>query len=230
MKNNQTRFLAVMVIALVVFSVIAFAVPFEKNGVFWVSFVFGVIAILAQAYVMKVAFGGAEDAKSKFYGFPIAKIGICYMLIQLVVSIAFMACAWIAPVWLAVVVDVVILGLAAVGLIASEATRDEVVRQDVKVATDTSCITSLRALSAALVGQCTDPEVKKEVSKIADELKYSDPVSKPELAEVETELKMKLSSLQTAIKSGNKDVIIDSCKDLSAKLVERNTLCKALKK
>lgn len=47
MKNRARSWVALGVI-LVVYSVVAFAPPFVKNGVFWLSYVFGVVAIAVQ--------------------------------------------------------------------------------------------------------------------------------------------------------------------------------------
>ena len=55
MKNRARSWVALGVI-LVVYSVIAFAPPFVKNGVFWLSYVFGVVAIAVQLYVMPVSY------------------------------------------------------------------------------------------------------------------------------------------------------------------------------
>ena len=69
------------VILLIVFSVITFVLPFKKNTLFWLSYAFGVFAILFQLYVLMKAFHGTESVRSRFYGFPIAKVGLIYMVI-----------------------------------------------------------------------------------------------------------------------------------------------------
>lgn len=45
MKKNQLRGIAVLGVLLLAFIVISFAAPFAKTGVFWVAFLFGIIAI-----------------------------------------------------------------------------------------------------------------------------------------------------------------------------------------
>lgn len=76
--------------------------PFAKNGVFWLAYVFGVIAIAAQIYVYPKAFEG-ESARSKFYGFPIAKLSTIYLIVQLILSILCMAISKVLPTWVPVV-------------------------------------------------------------------------------------------------------------------------------
>ena len=95
LTNNTKKGAVALVIVFVIFCVIAFAVPFAKNGVFWTGFIFGLIAILAQAPIWMIAFKGAESARSKFYGIPIARIGTIYLIVQLILSLAAMFLAWV---------------------------------------------------------------------------------------------------------------------------------------
>ena len=57
MTKNETRGILLMAILFVVFSAIAFVIPFSKNGVFWIAYLFGVLAILFQIYIFKSSFG-----------------------------------------------------------------------------------------------------------------------------------------------------------------------------
>ena len=56
MKKNEIRAIAFVLIVLIAFNVVVFALPFVMNGVFWVSYIFGMLAILLQLPVMKIAF------------------------------------------------------------------------------------------------------------------------------------------------------------------------------
>ena len=67
MGKNEIRGYFVDVILLIVFSVIAFVAPFAKTGVFWMAYLFVVIAIASQIYVFQISFDQGEDVKSKFY-------------------------------------------------------------------------------------------------------------------------------------------------------------------
>lgn len=230
MTKNQKRILAVIVIMLIVFSVIAFALPFKKNAVFLLSYLFGVLAIGIQLYVLKVAFAGADTVKSKFYGFPIARIGAIYMAVQILFSVTFMALAAIAPAWLVILSGVLGFAAAAIGFIGADAMRDEVERQDVKLKADTSCMMTLRSKVYSLVDRCEDAEAKKALASLADEFRYSDPVSEEALITIEYELEKAVSSLQGAVSSGDSNQIKVSCKNISTLLSERNRLCKLSKK
>ena len=230
MTKNQKRTLIVLAIVLIVFSVLTFALPFKMNGLFWLSYLTGVFAIAIQLYVLRIAFSGAESVKSKVYGYPVARIGILYMAAQLVLSLVFMALAAIAPIWIAVVLYVLLFAAAAIGFIGADATRDEVERQEVKVETDTTCMTKLRSQVYPLAGRCADAEAKAALSELADEFRYSDPVSSDALKTIETELETAVAQLQEVVATGDAGEISNACKKVKELLAERNRLCKLNKK
>jgi hypothetical protein len=226
MEKSQIRIGAILLIILIVFSVIAFVVPFSNTTVFWVSYVMGVLSLLVLGYTLFSMFGKEKTVQSKFYGFPIARIAWVYCITQLALSLLFMILADKVPTWLPVVIYVILFAAAAIGLIGADAVRDEIVRQDEKLKTDISCMTTLRSIVYPLADQCADPNAKKALQKLAEDFRYSDPVSSEALKPVESELQILVSELQTAVSSRNVTQIMSLCSRISNVLTERNRLCK----
>ena len=227
--NNTTKKGAVaLLITLVIFVLIAFLVPFPRNGVFWTGFIFGMIAILAQALIWSIAFKGAESARSKFYGVPIARIGTIYLIVQLILSLIAMFLAWVPaiPAWPFIIVSLLLLAAAALGTIATDITREEIVRQDVQIKRDVSKMRELQSLGNSLVRQCDDAAAKAELQKLSDALRFSDPVSSNATVESETELKQLMEELQNAMLDGDTSGISGLCKQAQNVLAERNRICK----
>ena len=227
MSKNKIRVIAFAAIALVVFNVIAFVIPIPKSAVFWVAYIFGMLAIAAQLLFMNVAFSGKEDIRSKFYGFPIARIGVIYGICQLLLSFAAMALGAFIPVWVPVVVFVIIAAAAGVGLISTDIVREEIEKQDEKLVKDVSRMRSLQSKMNVLISQ-TDAggELKTALDKLADEIKYSDPVSSSATEQIEDELNFNIEELQKAIVDGDNVSALTICKKTSGILAERNRLCK----
>ena len=227
MSKNKIRVIAFAAIALVVFNVIAFVIPIPKSAVFWVAYIFGMLAIAAQLLFMNVAFSGKEDIRSKFYGFPIARIGVIYGACQLLLSFAAMALGAFIPVWVPVVVFVIIAAAAGVGLISTDMVREEIEKQDEKLVKDVSRMRSLQSKMNVLISQ-TDAggELKTALDKLADEIKYSDPVSSSATEQIEDELNFNIEELQKAIVDGDNVSALTICKKTSGILAERNRLCK----
>ena len=224
MNKNATRGILTLVILLAVFSVIAFVIPFPKNTAFWIAYICGVFAILFQLYIFKSSFG-KEDARSRFYGFPIARLGIYYLVIQLIFSIAEIALSKILPVWVVIIINILILAFALIGCITTETMRDEIVRQDGKLKESVFNIRELQSISATLVDQCSDGELKQSLKKLAEGFRYSDPLSSDKTKALEAELQTKIGELQQAITDGDTDGAKELCEKLAGSLRERNRVC-----
>lgn len=89
---------------------------------------------------------------------------------------------------------------------------------------------TLRSLVYPLAEQCDDGNVKEVLQALADEFKYSDPVSSDALKEIEAELEKQVSELQTAVSEVRNSEIVTLCKRVNNTLVERNRLCKINKR
>lgn len=226
MNKNAIRWWVVLGVVLVVYNVLAFALPFPKTAVFAVSYLFTMIAILAQIYVIRTAFYRGEGVKSKFYGFPIAKLGVIYLAVQLIAGLVFMALGLIVPVWLPLALYVVLLGIAAAGFVAADAARDEVVRQEVKLEKDVSRMREFQAKGRALVTLNQVPEAARPLEKLAEDLRFSDPVSSEALTETEDQLAECLAQLQEAVSAQKTEQILSVCQEAERILAERNQLCK----
>ena len=225
-KKNMIRTLTVAAIVLVLFCVLAFAIPFVHGAVFWLAFIFTIIAILAQLYIAKKAFANGEGARSKFYGFPIARVGFIYLVVQVVVGLACMALGFIVPAWLAAVLFVLILAAAAIGFIAVDAIRDEVERQDEVLKKNVTNMRALQSKAAAIAAQCEDASLKGTLTALSDKLRFSDPVSSTATEDAETGLAALMEELQAAVLDSDSEAAVALAKRLEAALAERNRLCK----
>lgn len=226
MGKNKVRGYIILAVLLVVFSVIAFVPPFEMTTTFWIGYVFGVLAIAFQIYIFKASFEDGVDVKSKFYGFPIAKVGVIYLACQLLVSLVEIGVATMLPVWIAVIFNVILTALAVVGCIAAETMRDEIVRQDEILKENVSNMRALQSLSSSLVGLCQDENLKKTLQDLADEFKYSDPVSSEDTLDIENNLKSVVGEIQKAIIDGEFEAAGNLVVRAKSELAERNRVCK----
>ena len=226
MEKNDKRVLTVSAIVFVAFTAIAFAIPFVKAGAFWPGYIFGVIAIAAQYPLYMIAFRKGSDVRSKFYGFPIIRLGLVYLVIQLILSVIFMATAAVAPAWIAILLSILLACAIGVGYIAASATRDEVERQDTILKKNVDLMRGLQSKTANMVTLTEDPELRKALSVFADKVKYSDPVSNDRIAEAESNLYAAVNELENAVIDGDKDNAIVLCRRADALLSERNRLCR----
>lgn len=222
MKKDTLRATIVAVIAFVIYNLIAFVIPFAHTAAFWISYGFTLAAFAVVAASIYIAFIKQPNIKSRFYGFPVARIGVIYGAAQLVVSLAVMALALWMPWWIPVVVYAVGLGVAVIGLVSAEAVAEEIKTQDVKLKKETSLMKGLQSKLEQMAAKTDDAAIKA----LAEEFRYSDPVSNTAIADAEAELAAAVNELQAAFASADKDAVAQLCNKTSALLSERNRLCK----
>ena len=222
MKKNSTKGYVILGILFVLISIIAFAVPTVKTATFWITYVFTAAAFAAQIVIWKTALGKGETLKSKFLGFPVVHIGIVYTVIQVIAFAVFMFVPTL-PTWSAIVVCSVIAGISAVCMISADAGRNEIERVEAKVQKKVFYIRELQADIELLADNETNADVKKALTQLAEKIRFSDPMSNEQLADLEDKISTKIEELKT--NSSQLEIITE----LNSLLDERNKKCKILK-
>lgn len=222
MKKNSTKGYVILGILFVLVSVIAFAVPTVKTTTFWIAYVFTAAAFAAQIFIWKSALGKEETLKSKFLGFPVVHIGIVYAIIQTVAFAVFLFVPTL-PVWSAIVVCSVIAGISAVCMISADAGRDEIERVEAKVQKKVFYIRELQADIELLADNETNADVKTALTQLAEKIRFSDPMSSEQLADLENKISIKAAELKTTTSK------LEIITELNSLLDERNKKCKILK-
>lgn len=222
MKKNSTKGYVILGILFTLVSIIAFAVPTVKTATFWIAYVFTAAAFVAQIGIWKTALCKEETLKSKFLGFPVVHIGIVYVILQVTAFAAFMFVPTL-PVWSATVVCSVIAGVSAVCMISADTGRNEIERVEAKVQKKVFYIRELQADIELLADNESEAVVKTVLTQLAEKIRFSDPMSNEQLADLENKISTKVAELKTA---SNKLEIIT---ELNSLLDERNKKCKILK-
>lgn len=222
MKRDKKQVLCIFAVLLVLYILLTFLIPFAKTAIFWFSFAFTLIAFGVAGYALYTAFLKKPDARSRFYGFPIARIGVLYGGAQLAVGLLFMALGKWIPAWLAVLVYAALLGSTVIGLVSADAVVETIHTQDRKLKKDVAFMRSLQSKANQMAAQCS----LTEVQQFCENIRYSDPVSSEALAEIERDLSAAVDDLQAAIVDGDKDVISQLAWKADTLLRERNRVCK----
>lgn len=228
MKKNAKRAYIILGIAFVLFNVIAFAVPTAKTATFWIAYVFTAVAFALQIRTWNTVFKADDILKSKFLGIPIIHVSIVYLSFQLIAFAVFMVFT-VIPSWIAVIICAMILGISAICLISADAARDEIARVEEKVNQKVFYIRELQADVELLAEQEQNPETKIALKKLAEKIRYSDPMSHGALQNVENRISEKYNELEFKIKANNVESALEICKEIDALFVERNKKCKLLK-
>jgi len=225
MKKDTKQVLIIGVAAFVFYNVAAFVIPCLKTPVFWISWVFTLMAFAVAGYAVYTSLIQKTDVKSRFYGFPIARIGVIYLVAQALVGGVFMSFGNVIAWWLAVVVFAAGFAVAVIGLVSADAVVDQIQEMDDKLKRDVSVMRALQSKVGAMTAGC-EGEAAEAVRAFADELRYSDPVSNEAIADADAELAAVIDELQAAVAGGNADDVKALCRKATVVLAERNRLCK----
>lgn len=222
MKKETIRAVAAAVILLILYHLVVFLLPFAKTTVFWISYLFTLVSFGVAALSIYISFIKAPNAMSRFYNFPIARLGVGYCITQSVLGLIAMALGALIPGWVAVLVYAIKLGAALLGLISAETVVETVIAQDAKLKKDVTMLRGLQSKVSQMAAQSDDPALKA----LAEEFRYSDPVSSEDIAEAEAELSAIIDVLQGAFVDGDNAAVTQLCRRASVLLAERNRLCK----
>jgi len=225
--RNRKLSLAAVFIIMAVYNVIVFIIPFSRGGGFWSGYGFSMLAMLITAAVGFYTFD-KEGWQSRFYRMPLASVAWRYLIIQLIAGFLQMILTFI-PYKYGIAVNTVILGACLVGLIAMNLTKEEIEHIDKKIKEKVFYIKSLLVDVEGLSDKVSDESVKKVLKDLADTIKYSDPMSNPQLATIENKIEVKVVALAEAVENTDNDAIKAFCNELQQLFAERNRKCKLLK-
>lgn len=224
MKNNKTKntvaFGLIYVILLGVFNLLVFTISKSRNDVFWLSYGFMTLAFVVQIVSMFMSFKSA-DVETAFFGIPLASFSVFYLCAELVIGALFMIFQ-MASFTLALVIQVLVLAVFLIIAIISLLSRDTVQQISDNVKEHVSNLKSVLVDIEMLMDGCADPELKADLRKLSETVKYSDPISNEAVADVEQRIMRKISELRINIDDNQIADAKQSCADLERLYVERN--------
>jgi hypothetical protein len=223
--KNMGMYLAAAFIAVAVYNVVAFVIPFKRGVGFWTGYGFTMAAFPVAAGVGLYALGRG-GIKSRFYGLPLAYLAWCYLAVQLILGFLLMLVPGI-PYRAGIVLNTLFLGIFLIGLAGAGIGRGMVERIDQKIGEKVFYVKSLQADIDNLADRMVDGSLKIRLKALAEAIRYSDPMSSHHLATLEK----KIEATAAALIESAADIAAASflCDELRQLIAERNRKCKLLK-
>ena len=195
MRFTKSRWHSLVAVSIIMamYNVVVFVVPFVRGANFWVGYGFTMLAMVITAAVGFFAFD-RESAQSKVYRIPLISVVWRYLVIQIIAGLLLMILQFI-PFQYGIAANVVILGATLIGLITLNIAREEIERIDGEVKEKVFYIKSLQADVEGLVAKAPDESAKKALKALAETIRYSDPMSSPQLAAIENKIEAKAAIL-----------------------------------
>ncbi|MBD5523836.1 MAG: hypothetical protein HDR04_05350 [Lachnospiraceae bacterium] len=201
-------------------------IPFAKNIVFWTAYFFSVTAILMQVYTLYEMIKSQARIKGGVYDFPMVRISVLYLIVQITASLLLMGFSVKIPVFAAVLIEIIILAVAVMGFFAVKAARTEALRQDAELEKELIKMKELQARVNLLIVQCEEAQIQEILHKLAEEIHYSNPISKEITEEIEEEISVLFTEIEAAALDGNAESASGLCERITGLLRERDRICK----
>lgn len=233
MKRNYIIYCIAWLVILGLFNVITFVTPSSYNGIskfdvsFWVSYGLITLMFIGQMVLAFIVFNQKRRVVT-FYKIPIIRINAIGLAIMVVVGSVTMSIIPI-PSWIGIIVNSLVFGFTLVVLCFALLSSSAIEEVDNKVSASTRFISLLNVDAQVLVSSSSSEEIKCEVHKIHELIKYSDPMSCEEVKDVESKIVVIFDSLKIAVNSDDLEKVKVLSKQLSLLIEERNAKIKVFK-
>lgn len=221
--KNKAWSITAAVILIIVFNVTMFILPLEHTVTFWMGYsfeLFSCIFLLATSLVLL----SSPHINDKFHKLPVLSVGWIYFAVQTFVSIKQMTSPEF-PYFLGITTDIILAALTSIILIFTFAAGREVKDTEDKINKKVFYIKNLRSELQSL--NANDNKSAEALRKLAEKVRFSDPMSHSNLSDIEIKITNKLDILKDCL--DNEAMTIAVCSDMEQLLDERNKKCRLLK-
>jgi len=210
------------IILLIVFDILAFVIPFNRNEVFIVNLLFVNISIILNMLFIIIKEKNKRNSSIKFLNLSILNFNYIYIFISIIIFIIFSIIP-IQKIWIPLILNIIILLIVIFISISMNTSIEYIETLDKKVKENKKYLNLIQLEVELIFQRETNLDKKNKLKELIDVIKYSDPMSVEEVKELENDISNKIAVLK---KSDSDFKLIDEIKEL---LIERNKKIKILK-
>ncbi len=225
MKFSKGQGISVFASAILfgVLSIIVFLAPLPHTVTFWLGYFFALFALLTLEVTALVFFGNTVK-EEKFLHLPMVRFAWGYFVLQTALSIWQMLSSSTAYL-VALILNLVIAAAAVILILLLCAAAQKTVRSDAHTAKKVLFIKRLGLTLNEI--ETEDAALAQKIKQLAEDVRFSDPMSHSELRDVEERLSVAVNELaENAADSEKASALCDKAAKL---LKSRNDQCKILK-
>ncbi len=233
MKKNFKYYIAIWAVLLAVYNVVVFTVQalpgYEINydARFWISWGFILAAFVGQLICAYTTFK-SENNDKLFLNIPLITQSYSGAVAMTAIG---SVCMLIPdfPYWIATVVCILVFAFSAIGVIKAKTAAEIVSDVSAKVKTQTFFIKALTVDAESLMARAKNDEIKAELKKVYEAVRYSDPMSNDALAILEGQITVAFSKLTDAVTTSNAEAVKELSNEMIILVNDRNKKCRLLK-
>ncbi len=237
MKKACKYYFAAWLILLILFNALVFIVPSEisignmsinkQGGMMWFALAITDICFLANLFITWTALK-QDKLSGTFYRLPMIKLSYACMIIVAIVGIIGVVIPFI-PYWVTVIVELLFVAAYSLAIIKAAAAAELVEVTEEKIKDRTLFIRTMAAEAESIITVAKSTEAREQSRKVFEALRYSDPVSSPELSDIESDIGEKLSSLRKAVEADESETVKAVADKIISLISERNIKCRLYK-
>jgi hypothetical protein len=230
MTRNKNGMLNIFIFAIVgvVYNVIVFMLIEDHDRLFWISYIFTMIAIVMPIVMQFGLFREGDYPKRVFLSLPVVVAAFIYMIVQVVVGFVLT----LLPddrYKISVVVQLIILAVFAVFAIITLIVRNNAESLESNVREKRFYLQSLVTDLQGLADRTEDAVLKKHLKALSEAVRFSDSVSHESLAPLEMKIEVLGAELENLAANEDNAGAFEKIKEIEDSLAERNRKAKALK-
>ena len=231
MKKAGQNFILItlLLISAVLIAVCLFTVPAERldTTVFWVAFGCAFPLNLVMLFAVHIWCGKKNG--NALVQMPVAyRVALTFYAIYVIAGAIFMYAAiesLVAVLVTEILVTIVYIIIGMYSLLAV----NHIVNDENKIKTKVAYIAILKEDIEVIIPRVADTAARNALMDLAECVRFSDPMSHPSLAGVETQLTVEVSRISSLANEGRVDEIVSAVAGAKALLESRNRRCMMLK-
>lgn len=233
MKSKFKYYAAAWAVLVVLFHVIVFITPDEFKGMskfgssFWIGYIFIMLAFIGQLFAAWLAVKD-DDITKLFYNIPLITISYTALIVMTVIGTLSMTIPNL-PYWLGVIGCMIVLAFSVIALMGAQAASSIVTDMDYEIKNKTFFIKSLTVDVESLMEKAASADMKEEIKKVYEAVRYSDPMSSDALSGVESQITLRMNELADSVEKGDIDLVSKNAGEMIVLINDRNRKCKLLK-
>ena len=203
-------------------------ITYEKfDGVSWVTLIVLEVCFLLHLILTAAALN-QKKLSGTFYRLPLIRLSYGCLVMTLILAVVAMLA--IIPSWIPLALALLILAIYAFAILKAGVAAKLVEGVDAKTRAKTSFIRDLTVDADSLLSRAKNEPVKAACKKVFEAVRYSDPVSSPALADVESRIRTEFDALTDAVIADDPKAVSASADELLTLIIERNHRLKMEKK
>ncbi len=220
MKKNSIYTGLIYLVILALYNLVVFMVVKDFNAVFWTNYAFMTGIYLINAGITSVF--AAQTKEKSFMNIPLVLYSPIFVGVEFVLSTIFILARNVVSIKLVIVLQAILLGVYIIGIVFSQIGKTAFKERSNNIKSKVVFIQGIAIDIELLIGDCTDDGIKKQLKKLYETVKYSDPMANSFVAREENMISDAVMELKELLDNGDMENVPALIKKLERLFEERN--------